>query len=167
MKSRGIRSVKRPWSGVRTTRRAAAVVEMAIVSPLLLTMMLGMIEFGYVFMVQQSLTNGVREACRMASLPGATDAEIQARFDEAISATGLDITSEMLTIEHATDENPVVRVRVQVPYEDVTLLGVLPSGLFTNFFGGAQAEGGDGEEPQAIGDKTIGSSCSMRKEGTL
>lgn len=156
---RGIKDIKRLWPRGRTSRRAAAVVEMAIVSPLLLAMMLGMIEFGYVFMVQQSLTNGVREACRMATLPGTTDTEIRGRFQEAIAATGLVITTEMLTIEPATEIDPTVRVRVQVPYEDVTLLGVLPSGLFTNFFGG----GGGG----AIGDKTIGSSCSMRKEGTL
>jgi len=167
MKSRGIRIAKRLWSGVRTARRAAAVVEMAIVSPLLLAMLLGIVEFGYVFMVQQSLTNGAREACRLATLPGTTDEEIRTRFDEAIAATGLEITTDMLTIEHATAENPVVKVRVQVPYEDVTLLGVLPSSLFTNFFNSGDAEGGEGGEPEAIGDKTIGSSCSMRKEGTL
>ena len=161
MKSRGTRDAKRLWSAVRTTRRAAAVVEMAVVSPLLLAMILGMVEFGYVFMVQQSLTNGVREACRLGTLPGTTDAEIRARFGEAIATTGLEITSDMLIIEHATVGDPVVRVRVQVPYEDVTLLGVLPSSLFTNFFGG------EGGEPEAIGDKTIGSACSMRMEGTL
>jgi hypothetical protein len=120
-----------------------------------------MVEFGYVFMVQQSLTNGVREACRLGTLPGTTDAEIRARFGEAIATTGLEITSDMLIIEPATAGNPVVRVRVQVPYEDVTLLGVLPSSLFTNFFGGG------GGEPEAIGDKTIGSACSMRMEGTF
>jgi len=162
MKSRGTRNARHPWSGVRTARRGAAVVEMAVVSPLLLAMILGMVEFGYVFMVQQSLTNGAREACRLATLPGVTDAEIRARFDEAIAATGLAITTDMLTIEPATAGNPVVRVRIQVPYEDVTLLGVLPSSLFASFF-----QGGEGGEREAIGDKTIGSSCSMRMEGTL
>lgn len=165
MKMRGTRNAKRLWSNGRTARRAAAVVEMAIVSPLLLAMMLGMIEFGYVFMVQQTLTNGVREACRLGTFPGTTDAEIRECFQDAIDATGLEITSEMLTIEHATEDDPTVRVRVQVPYEDVTLLGVLPSSLFTSFFHSGSTEGdGDGE---TIGDKTIGSSCSMRVEGTL
>ena len=164
MKMRGTRNAKRLWFRGRTARRGAAVVEMAVVSPLLLAMLLGMIEFGYVFMVQQSITNGVREACRLGTLSGITDAQIQERFEEAIAATGLEITSGMFTIEHATLADPTVKVSVQVPYEDVTLLGVLPSSLFTSFFGGEDAEEGG---PETIGEKMIGSSCSMRKEGAL
>jgi hypothetical protein len=82
-----------------------------------------------------------------------------------MASTGLDVTADMVTIEPATLENPVVRVKVQVPYEDVTLLGVLPSGLFKSWFTQGQASGeGDGE---TITLKRIGSSCSMRKEGML
>lgn len=165
MEARGLRSMRIRRAPQRTARRGAAVVEMAVVTPLLMTMMLGMIEFGYIFMMQQSLTNSAREACRLASLPGTTDAEVRARLHEAMASTGLDVTADMVTIEPATLENPVVRVKVQVPYEDVTLLGVLPSGLFKSWFTQDQASGeGDGD---TITQKRIGSSCSMRKEGML
>lgn len=157
MRMRGI--TKRRWSGRRTTRRGAAVVEMAVVSPLLLMMMLGMIEFGYVFMVQQIVTNGVRDACRLATLPGVTNADVKTRFDEAISATGLAVTDDMFTITSATVGDPVVSVSVSIPYSDVTLLGVLPSSLFAGMFGSG--------EPTSIGDKTLGSSCSMRVEDVV
>ena len=141
------------------------MVEMAVVTPLLMTMMLGMIEFGYIFMMQQSLTNGAREAARLASLPGTTDDEIRERLRQALASTGLEITPDMIAIDHATLENPVVRVRVQVPYEDVTLLGVLPSSLFRSWHKAGTADGGAGGE--TIVEKRIGSSCSMRKEGML
>jgi len=160
MKMKRAKHMKRLWPWGQTERRGAAVVEMAVVSPLLLAMMLGMIEFGYIFMVQQILTNGAREACRTATLPGITDAEVKARFDEAIAATGLEVTDDMFTITSATAGDPVVSVRVQIPYDDVTLLGVLPSSLFSGMFGG-------GGETSSIHDKTLGSSCSMRVEDTL
>lgn len=149
---------RKPWRSVRTARRGGAVVEMAIVTPLLMMILLGTIEFGYVFMMEQSLTNAAREACRMATLPGASDADIQTRAQQALAGTGLNVTSGNVTITHATPQNPVVQVSVRVPYSEVTLLGVLPSGLMSNWFG----DGGSG----AIGGKTIGSTCSMHLEPT-
>lgn len=163
MKTRGTRKSVRLWSRVRSGRRGGAVVEMAVVTPLLLSMMFGMIEFGYVFMMQQSLTNAARDACRMATLPGTTTDEIKTRVAEAMEPTGLDIAPNMVTVEPATEQNPVVTVRVSVPYEDVTLLGVLPSSLFPGTFKAVEGGGGGG----GIEGKMIGSAASMRIEGSL
>ena len=158
-KAKTSKAESRNWQR-RYARRGGAVVEMAIVSPLLLMMLLGIVEFGYVFMVQQTLTNGVREACRTAALAGTiTDDDIRNRFQQAIAPTGITVTPGMLTITHATTLNPVETVRATVPYSQVTLLGILPSGLFSGFFCG----GGSGE----IGSKMVGASCSMRKEGAI
>jgi Flp pilus assembly protein TadG len=57
-------------------RRGAAVVEFAVVAPLLLLLVLGTIEYGRFVMVQQILTNAVREGARQASLDSATQAEV-------------------------------------------------------------------------------------------
>jgi hypothetical protein len=128
-------------------RRGAAIVEMAVVTPILLLILFGIIEFGWVFMTQETLTHAAREACRTGALPGATDAEIQTRFAEAMAPTGLDIDDDMLTIEHIQDEvdedKEIVRVSVSVPYSQVSLLGGLLGLDITN----------------------LGASCSMRKEG--
>ena len=133
-------------------------MEMAVVTPLLLMILLGTIEFGYVFMTVQTITNAAREGCRTGTLPGATDADILARVTQAMAPIGLQVTSGTMTITHATTQNPVVTVRIQVPYDKVTLLGVLPSSLFSGWF---NAGGGGGEN---IGTKMIGSSCSMHVE---
>ncbi|MBP7933234.1 MAG: pilus assembly protein [Phycisphaerae bacterium] len=157
MKTRGNPGLRGLSSRRPAARRGGAVVEMAVVTPLLLLMLFGIIEFGYIFMMENSLTNATREACRTATLPGSTDTDIRSRFQQAIASTGLTVTDSMIIIEPATSANPVVTVKVAVPYSQVTLLGILPSGLFSGMFGGS---GG------CIGDKTIGSVCSMRKEAT-
>jgi len=126
-------------------RRGAAVVEMAVVTPLLLMITFGIIEFGWVFMVQETLTNAAREAARVAVLQDSTDTDIQTRFAQAIEPTGLTVTTGMLTITHSTATNPVETVSVKVPYSRISLLG------------------------QYLGlniHKNIGATCSMRKEGT-
>lgn len=130
----------------RHARRGVAVVEMAVVTPLLLLIMFGIIEFGWVFMIQETLTNATREAARVAALQGSTDADIQTRFAQAVQPTGLTISPGMLQITHATVANPVETVRVVIPYSQVSLLGQY---LHIDI------------------NRNIGAACSMRKEGQL
>lgn len=160
MDKRGSLSARRRARG-GTLRRASATVEMAVVTPLLLTVLLGIIEFGYVFMVEQSLTNGTRDACRLAALAGSvSDTEVVSRLATAMQPTGVAINSSMVTITQPTTENPTVTVRVQVPYRQVSLLGVLPSCLAARLL---NHSGSSGSYDTAM----VGSSCSMRKEGAL
>jgi Flp pilus assembly protein TadG len=121
-------------------RLGAAAVEMAVVTPLLLTMLFGIIEFGYAFTVRQSLVTAAREGARIAALPGSSNADIQARINEYLNPLSLNATT---TLTRATVDNPTERVSVTVPYSQVSLLG----GYFgsTNF--------------------NLGATCSMRKEG--
>jgi len=56
--------------------RGAAAVEMAIVMPLLVAMIIGIIDFSRIFNAELQLSQAAREGARMASLiptPGATD----------------------------------------------------------------------------------------------
>ena len=128
-------------SGPGRTRRAAAVVEMAVVAPLLFAVLFGIIEYGWVFTIKQGLTNATREGARVAVLPGSTDAEILERVNNYLAPLG--VTTHTIELTRATTETPVETVHVFVPYADVTLIG--------EFFGST--------------DYNLGSTCSMRKEG--
>jgi Flp pilus assembly protein TadG len=50
----------------QTRRRGAAAVEFAVIIPLVIIMVFGMIEFGRGFMVQHIITETARRACRFA-----------------------------------------------------------------------------------------------------
>jgi Flp pilus assembly protein TadG len=128
--------------GKKTFRRGAAVVEMAVVLPLLLTLVLGIIQYGYVFMVRQSLTHAANEACRVATLPGSTDTDILSTVDSYLSGTGL--SGYSVSISHYTQQDPTETVTVQIPYAEVSLVG--------DFFG-------------AVEGKMLGFTSKQRKQG--
>ncbi|NLE30634.1 MAG: pilus assembly protein [Phycisphaerae bacterium] len=127
---------------LKNKRRAAAVVEMAVVLPVLLTILFGIIEFGWMFMVYQNITNAAREGCRTAVLEGSTDADIQNRINKYMDLVGL--SDYQVTLQHTTPTDPTETVIIQVPYGSVSLLG--------GYFG-------------SMVDRTLSSKACMRKEG--
>lgn len=126
-------------------RRAAAVVEMAVVSPILFTMLFGIVEYGWVFTIKQTLTNAAREGCRVATLEGSTDAAVRDTINDYLSATGLKSADYTIELTRATPGNPIEKVVITVPYAKVSLMG--------GFFCGRKT------------DWSLGSTCTMRKEG--
>ncbi len=102
-------------------RQASAVVEMAVVLPLLLTMLFGIIEFGWTFMVYQSITNAAREGCRVAVLEGSTEDDINNRITQYMDLIG--ITDFQTVFQHATTQDPTEVVTIKVPYSSVSILG--------------------------------------------
>jgi Flp pilus assembly protein TadG len=58
---------------------AAQLVEFALVLPMLMLVMLGIAEFGFIFQRYEVVTNAAREGARMAVLPGYTSADVGAR----------------------------------------------------------------------------------------
>jgi Flp pilus assembly protein TadG len=137
---------------------------MAIVAPLLLGLLFGIIEYGWVFMLQSNLTSAAREACRVGILPGATDTDIQSRFAEAVSGTGLTTSSYSLAIERTTNSSNVTTVKVtsRVPWAKASLVGggILPDPK--NLVG--LLGGGSGSGTSRTSDMVA--SCSMMKEGS-
>jgi Flp pilus assembly protein TadG len=63
------------WS----SERGAELIEMAIALPLLLLVVLGIVDFGFLFQRYLVLTNAAMEGARVAVLPGYTIADAQAR----------------------------------------------------------------------------------------
>jgi len=118
-----------PW-GTKSKRRGAAVVEMAVISPILITLIFGVIEFGWAFMVRQMVTNGAREGARTAAIQTvADDAEIrQAVIDALASVPNLEVLDEDIEITHWCLEgdgsaNFAETVTITVEYSDISLLG--------------------------------------------
>jgi Flp pilus assembly protein TadG len=121
---------------------------MAVVAPLLLTMLFGILEFGWMFMVRETVTNTARECCRLATLQGTTDADVLARFNTAMAGTNVDPAPAMLNVARTGEgDAQVVTVTITVPYSQVSITGL------TGFLG--------------ITTNNLVSSCSMRVEGSF
>lgn len=123
-------------------RRGAAVVEFAVVLPLLLALLFGIIEFGWVFMIRQTVVNAAREGCRTAVLQTATNDDVGDRIREVMAALGYaEGTDWSFTATDVADE--VQNVSVSISLDAISLTG----GFIMT--GGRDLEG----------------TCTMRKEG--
>jgi Flp pilus assembly protein TadG len=65
---------------------AAQLVEFALVLPMLLLVVLGIAEFGFIFQRYEVVTNAAREGARMAVLPGYASADVIARVRLYVSS---------------------------------------------------------------------------------
>jgi len=104
-------------------------VEFAIVAPVFLLMIFGLIEFGRLVMVQQVITNASREGARSGVLDGATTSDVQSVVDsylDTAAISGATITVTPSPPSSAGFGQPV-SVAVSVPFNDVSWM---PSPFF-------------------------------------
>lgn len=94
--------------------RGAELIEMALVLPLLLLIIMGIIDFGFMFREMNVVTNAAREGARTGILPDYDDADIDARVQQYMSAAGISVSC------------PSANCVVLKPVVDVTA----PSGTF-------------------------------------
>jgi|GraSoiStandDraft_27_1057306.scaffolds.fasta_scaffold262607_2 Flp pilus assembly protein TadG len=136
--------VKSPGSLRRWQRRGAAAVEFAIVAPLLVALVLGLIEFGRVLMVGQILTNAAREGCRTAVLEGSTTTDVNTTVSNYLTGSGISGAPAPTVSPDPSSAAPgsSITVTVSVPFNNVSWLPV----------------------PLFMGGKTLSATVIMRKE---
>ena len=116
----------RRWFGGWRSEEGAQLVEFALVLPLLLLVVLGIAEFGFMFQRYEVVTNAAREGARMAVLPGYTTATCE-RACVALRRRGsrAQTTSTVIRVSSSTDDidpgdgeacPPMQRKRVTVTY---------------------------------------------------
>ncbi len=103
-------------------RRGVAAVEFAVVAPVLILLIFGILEFGRLVMVQQVLTNASREGARRAILEQTTSSEIESVVNDYLtsaSISGATVTVSPSSLNSTGFGDPVT-VRVSVPFEQVS-----------------------------------------------
>lgn len=108
-------------------RRGAVIVELAIVMPVLLLMVFGIIEFGHAAFVRHVMINAATEGAREAWMTGSEE-QVMAVVERALADGG--IAHYDIVREYTSEEPPgrAETVTLRVPYSEVSLLGV-----FDNF----------------------------------
>ena len=107
------------------SEEGAQLVEFALVLPLLLLVVLGIAEFGFMFQRYEVVTNAAREGARLAVLPGYSTPDVQARVATYVSIGRVPITTspanpnvvvENVSIPVSGGRPPISAKRVTVTY---------------------------------------------------
>ncbi len=73
--------------------RGAELIEMALVLPLLMLVIMGIIDFGFLFREMSVVTNAAREGARAGVLPDySADANVSNRVQQYLNASGISVT---------------------------------------------------------------------------
>jgi Flp pilus assembly protein TadG len=109
----------------KSKRRGAAVAEFALIAPLFLSVIAGVIEFGRAVIVVQELTNASREGGRIASYDSTTQtAPITTAVNAYLSNVGISGATTVISPSPpsvAADGQPIT-VTVSIPFASVSWL---------------------------------------------
>src|SRR5215831_20227506 len=99
---------ERVYARVRHARsqRGAELIEFALVLPILLLLVLGIVDFGFLFQRLEVVTNAAREGARIAVLPSYDAYDIRVRVNNYLVDGGVPIDPNNAT----ANTNPVVNV---------------------------------------------------------
>ena len=125
-------------------RRGAAATEFAVVAPVFLLLIIGILELGRALMVQQVLINASRVGARRAITIGASAADVESAVEEyaaSVAVPGVDVS--VTPDPSSAVAGQTVSVTTSIAFQDVSWI---PS-------------------PWFLGGKTLTASSLMRKEG--
>ena len=87
----------------RRSDSGAELIELAIVLPILLIVVAGIVDFGFLFQRYEAITNAAREGARVAILPNFNDVDVQERVKQYLDSTGLDRNASVVPLPtHST-----------------------------------------------------------------
>ena len=115
-------------------RRGGAAIEFALVLPVLLTLLFGILEYGWLFLQQANVLSAVREGVRLGvTYDTADDPEgiAEARVAEILSGYGFNTATASIDAS-ITGSSPdaVLTVSAELPYEPLLgLYAVVPDNL--------------------------------------
>lgn len=121
----------------RTERRGVAAVEMAMVLPIFVMVVLGIVEFGRAMMVGQMVTNAAREATRLSIVDGSSNTSVttwvESFLNDSLGVSASDVTVT-ITVDPAPDNDDpldkiedaqtrdLVTIKIEVPFDKVSYI---------------------------------------------
>jgi Flp pilus assembly protein TadG len=106
------------------SQQGAALLETAIVLPMIMLVCVGIFEFGRAYQTWQVLTNASREGARLAVLDGQTDSAVRTRVNDYLSGGGLNTLGDSNIVVDRTvalGSSTASRVTVNYPFEFMML----------------------------------------------
>ena len=107
--------------------RGIAIIEFALLAPLLLILLFGTIEYGWIFLNVQQLGQAARTGARLGVTQPATTAAVNAAVNNYLATTSLKDSGYTVTISPADvaslPTGTMITVTVSVPGDKVELTG--------------------------------------------
>jgi len=114
---------------IKTNRkRGQVLIEAALVFPILLLLTFGLIEYGWLFLRMESISNAARSGARLAVTPDTNSTEVIAAIDSRMASAGMADSGYIITLTpsdiSSLEPGEVLTVRIVVPnYADISLTG--------------------------------------------
>ncbi len=109
----------------RSNRSGVAVVEFAIVAPVFVLFVMGMIEVSRGLMIQEVITNAAREGARAAVVESSTTSTVTSAVQTYLTAANVPTSAATITVTiPAVRYNNFATVTVSVPYSKVSWVPV-------------------------------------------
>lgn len=130
-------ALKAMWLRVRS-ECGAELIEMALVAPLLMMLLAGIFDFGFMFRNWEVITNAAREGARVGVLPdyNCASAGITSRVQTYMAGAGFADTGAYSVQVGTTTTNGftscVVRVEMSQPLSTLGVIGQFFGGNFTS-----------------------------------
>jgi Flp pilus assembly protein TadG len=110
-----------------------AVVEFALLAPLLVSLVLGMFELARGLMVKEMLSDAAQKGCRTGVLPGKTNSDITSDVNNILADNGIASTDVTTTIQvngrtadlSTANPNDKISVKVAIPVAKVYWVGTV------------------------------------------
>ncbi len=119
----------------RRGRRGAAAVELALVLPVYLLLLAGIVEFGQYFRIQHLLSTASRRGARAAVISGATTSQVQTKVT-ALLETTLNVSKCDIQVEVAVSGNPQMDLSGAEQGDEILVTVSIPySKAASSFFG--------------------------------
>ena len=103
------------------SERGAELIEFALIFPLLLLVLVGMIDFGFLFQRYEVLTNAAREGARIAVLPEYTDEQVTGVVRTYLRDGGLSVVDPTITRNVPVGQTTASRVTISYPFDFMVL----------------------------------------------
>lgn len=104
----------------RSKRRGQALVEFALVAPILLLLVLGLIDFARAWNVYQVITDAAREGARAAVVEDGslTQADVEAIIEAALGRANLNLdAADIQILDFGADRGDPTAVRIEYEYQ--------------------------------------------------
>jgi Flp pilus assembly protein TadG len=113
-----------PKAKKRIWYRGSATVEAAILFPILLLLTFGIIEYGWLFLNANLITNAARHGARIAILPNATSSQVTTSISNLMATaniTGYQVTITPSNIS-SVNVGEVIKVEISVPWQQIAII---------------------------------------------